>query len=526
MKSSRFPHSLALIFGMIIIAQLLTYVIPSGEYEKGSKKTPLSATERTIALPAGRKLLLADERHILLADGQRIELPDGCRLRLGDGREIALGKDRRIIIDGEPLTLPGVRTFVGTDGGLVHIPEDNVIDLPAGTRTSLANGREAFALDGDEITLPEGSYRTEPDRAIIASSFRYLEPDEVPPRDHFAFVSKILKGMMEAADIIFFVFIVGGVIAVIRATGAIDALIGAAIRSFGHNRLLLVAGMVTLFAIGSSTIGMAEEYMPFIPILVAMCLALKLDAVVAMGIVYIGAGIGYGCAALNPFTVAIAKKIAGAEITTGMHWRWILLAVMIAIGVHHILRYCRKITADPQQSLVADLDYSKGFAMAEDQKLTGRRILVLVAFVLGIAGFVVGAAVTEGDWFVAELSAIFLGLALISAIIARISPNEVCTKFCIGAAEMTTTALLIGFARTIEVVLTDAKIIHTIIDSISGLLNQMNSPALAADGMLIVQSVCNFLIPSGSGQAYVTMPIMAPVAELTNVGKETAIFAY
>ena len=114
-----------------------------------------------------------------------------------------------------------------------------------------------------------------------------------------------------------FVFIVGGVIGIIRATGAIDALIGSVIRRFSGNMFLLITGMITLFALGSSTIGMAEEYMPFIPVLVTMCLALRMDAMVALGIVYMGAGIGYGCAALNPFTVQIAQRISDLTPTSG-----------------------------------------------------------------------------------------------------------------------------------------------------------------------------------------------------------------
>jgi uncharacterized ion transporter superfamily protein YfcC len=325
------------------------------------------------------------------------------------------------------------------------------------------------------------------------------------------------------------VLIVGGVIAIVRRTGAIDALIGTAIQHLAGSRLLLIGGMVTLFAVGSSTIGMAEEYLPFVPILVAMCLALKMDAIVALSIVYIGAAVGYGVAALNPFTLMIAKDIAGQDPAFGFWQRWALLAVFLVIGVHHVLRYAKKIEQDPTSSLVYDIDYSLGYDMPEDVKLTGRRAIVLAAFVAMIGLFVWG--VDAHDWYLIELAALFLGLAIVAAILAKMSPNQMSQTFLAGAAELSGTAIIIGFARTIEVILVDARVIDTVIHGVASLLRTTDglgamSNVLAAWGMLVVQSVCNLLIPSGSGQAFVTMPIMAPLADLTGVGRETAILAY
>ena len=309
----------------------------------------------------------------------------------------------------------------------------------------------------------------------------------------------------------------------LRATGAIDAMLGAAIRMLGGRPVLLVAGMLTLFAIGSSTIGMAEEYMPFIPILVTMCLAMKMDAIVAMGIVYIGAGIGYGCAALNPFTVMIGQDIAGLPPTSGQWLRWLMLAACLVVGVLHIMRYARRIERDPARSLVADVDYSTGFKMPEDVRVTGPRIAIIAVFVAGVALFVWGVA-AQG-WYFKELSAVFLGIGLVAGVIALMTPNRIVDEFCKGAAMMTTTALLIGFARTIEVVLTKGQVIDTVIHGIAGALQGTGS-YVAAFGMLAFQSVSNFFVPSGSAQAYVTMPIMAPLADLTEITRQTSVLAY
>ena len=333
----------------------------------------------------------------------------------------------------------------------------------------------------------------------------------------------IPRGMEAGAEIIFFVFLIGGVIGVIRKTGAIDALLGAAIHGLGGWPGLLVLGMVTLFALGSSFIGMAEEYMPFVPILVTMCLALRMDAIVALGIVYVGAGVGYGAAALNPFTVMIGQSIAGLPPASGQWLRWILLAVCVVVGAHHILAYARRVQADSTKSLVDDVDYSSGFEMPEDVRFTKGRIAVLLSAVAALAIFVWGTKVH--GWYLTELSALFLGLGLLAALLTRLTPNTTAREFCKGAAEMTTTALLIGFARTIEVVLSDGQVIDTVIHGIAQPLEKVGASG-AAVGMLGVQSVCNFFIPSGSGQAYVTMPIMAPLADLTGVTRQTSVLAY
>jgi len=404
----------------------------------------------------------------------------------------------------------------------------------------LPAGSYDFVLDengGPTRKIESGSYRTllsetelearirdgRGTEAELRERYRVRPDDEIPRLPWHAFLTKIPKGFEKAQDIIFFVFLIGGVIGVMKATGCFDALIGAAIHHVSGSTVLLVGMMVTLFAVGSSTIGMAEEYVPFIPVLVTLCIALRMDALVAVGIVYIGSGVGYGCAALNPFTVLIAQDIAGLKLTSGQGFRWLLLAVCLAIGIHHVLRYVHRIRKDPERSLVRDVDYSEGYDMPEDTRFTLARAAVLLLFVAGIGFFVWGVKVHE--WYLNELSAIFLGVGLLTAVVARRSPNGVVREFLSGAAELTGAALLIGFARTIEVILVDAGVIHTVVNGIAQSLSGA-SATVASAGMLLVQSAFNFVIPSGSGQAYVTMPIMAPLADDLGVSRQTAVLAY
>lgn len=377
--------------------------------------------------------------------------------------------------------------------------------------------------------IPHGSYERapvpdEPGRSVVVDgTYATLAGDESIVLPPWHFLLAITEGLESAQGIIFLIFLVGGVIAVLRQTGAIDAALHGAVDRLGKTPWLLIGGCLLLFSIGSFTIGMGEEYVPLVPIIVTMSLAMRMDAIVAMGMVWIPYGIGWGCAGINPFGVLIAQNIANVPLTSGWGFRLAIMFVFLAVAFHHIYRYAMRVQKDPSTSLVAHIDYSVGFQVPADMAMTGRRLAVLAVFVLGLCGFVFG--VSEYHWYIAELNAIFLAIGILAALIARMPAAETSRIFIEGAATMTPAALLVGFARTIEVVLTDGQIIDTIVHSIAGLLEGLPAEASAL-GMLVVQSVCNFFIPSGSGQAFVTMPIMSPLATLTGVPQQTAVLAY
>lgn len=373
--------------------------------------------------------------------------------------------------------------------------------LPAGTY-------ERAAAEGGRMQVVPGTYRVTPD---------------VHPPTPLAVFTAVPKGLAAAADIIFFVFIIGGAFAVLRATGAIDALLGAALRRLGHRPLLLIAGGITLFAAGASTIGMSEEYLPFVPVLVTLSLALGYDAVVGVAIITVGYGVGYGVAAINPFTVLIAQDIAGVQPVSGLWFRLALTAFFLPLGIHHVWRYAQRVKADPAKSLVAGYPpppIERGVTTTPSTR-THRVILGIVA--LAIALLVWGLA-REG-WYMVEMGALFLALTVIIAAVARLDVNHTARTFGAGASELTMTALLIGFARAIQVVLQDGGVIDTIVHGASLPLQKLG-PHAAAVGMFMVQSLINLFIPSGSGQAYVTMPIMAPLADVVGVSRQVAVLAF
>ena len=377
--------------------------------------------------------------------------------------------------------------------------------------------------------IPQGQFERQPypenpDRSmVVAGSFAPAVAGQEVRMAPWYFLLAVPKGFAAAQDIIFLIFIAGGVIAILRKSGAIDAALHRAVTRLGASPWILIAGCLILFSLGAYTIGMGEEYVPLIPIIVTMSLAMRMDAIVAMGMVWIPYGIGWACAGTNPFGVIIAQNIANVPLASGWAFRLVMLVVFLAVAFHHLYRYAIRVQRNPESSLVAHIDYSSGFDLPEDTELSGRRVAILLVFIGAIIGFVYG--VTRFGWYIGELNAVFLGIGLATALIARIPAGETSRTFIRGCADMTAAALLVGFARTIEVVLSDGQIIDTVINSIAGVLTNFGAEA-AAIGMLVVQTICNFFIPSGSGQAFVTMPIMSPLATLTGVPQQTAVLAY
>ena len=385
---------------------------------------------------------------------------------------------------------------------------------------------------GLTFALPQGEYErevrivNEQERSVVvAGSYRVLPKVEqwwLWP--HVVFTA-VPKGFGEAQDIIFFVFLIGGCFGVFRATGAADAGIGALLRRLGHRPQWLLAGAMFVFAAGSSAIGMAEEYLPFVPILLALCFALGYDAVTAVGVLCVGYGVGYGAAAINPFTVLIAQGVAGVTPLSGWAYRLILFVIFFAVGLHHVLRYARKVKSDPSRSLVADLEIGPPVPAGDTRVFTRVHAAILAVIFLAIALLVVALSIQDWHWYLVEMGAYFVAVTVLLAVIARMGPNTMANHFCKGAAELTTTALLIGFARAIKVVLDEGRIVDTIVDRMARPLAELGESG-AAVGMLVVQSVCNFFIPSGSGQAIVTMPIMAPLSDVLGIEKQVAVLAY
>lgn len=378
------------------------------------------------------------------------------------------------------------------------------------------------------FVVPQGAYErvtnTEGREVVQPGTFRTADrPHHLSP---VVILTAIPRGLAQSQDIIFFVLIIGGAIAVVRATGAIDAALGVTLNKLSGRRALLTGAGMALFAAGSSTLGMAEEYLPFVPVLLALCAGVRMDAVSAVGIMVVGYGIGYGVAAINPFTVVVAQQIAGLPPTSGIGYRLALTLPFLAIGFHHVYRYTRRVEQDPAASLAVASGAAEAPASAaakDHPSLTPRHALVLALMAGAIALLVWG--ISTRHWYLEEMGAVFVGLTLLVALVARLSPDRTAQAFAQGATELTLTALLIGVARAIKLILEEGQIIDTIVHGAATPLASLGAYASAA-GMVVIQSAINLFIPSGSGQAYVTMPIMAPIADLTGVTRQTAVLAF
>jgi len=372
--------------------------------------------------------------------------------------------------------------------------------------------------------VPSGEFETTVNEAgrevVVPGSF-----ETIPEKEYLsvtALFTAIPRAFADAQGIIFFVLIIGGSLAVIRETGAIDALLGKILNSYGNQPGPLLFLMMMAFAVASATLGMAEEYIPFAIILVSLCIALNLDAITAIGTMVVGYGIGYGVAILNPFTLLIAQDIAELQPASGMWYRLILAVPLLAVGFHHVWSYAKRVKNDPESSLMKDIEQDEHETI-EYPHMDLKKIIVLGMTLIALIFLIIG--IWQWHWYIIELGAIFFALAILAGLFGGLGVNNTASTFSKGAAELTGTALLIGFARCIALLMEDGEILHTVVNGLATPLSYAGSE-IAGVGMLGVQSILNFFIPSGSGQAFVTMPLMAPIGDIVGVSRQVAVLCF
>ena len=376
--------------------------------------------------------------------------------------------------------------------------------------------------------LPAGEF----DRALNDAGREMVVPGtyhiiESTPVGFFTLVQSIYNGTVDAAGVIFFVFISYASIGLIIASGAFNGLVASMLRILkGSARVIIIPVFITLIGCASSTIGVFEEMFPFIPIFVGIAIAMGYDAIVGLAIVALGTGLGYSGAVMNPFTVGMAQSIADVPQMSGAGYRIICHIILIAVASFFVIRYALKIQADPTKSLGYGDDFSS-LAMDSDHienKPFGiREKLVLATLVAGIVVIVWGTKAK--GWYFAELSAVFLLMGLVSGFIMGWGPNEIAEKVAKSFSEIAVACMMIGIARGILVVLQAGHIIDTIVYYLSIPLSQLPG-AISAVAMFLVQTGINFFIPSGSGQAVTSMPIMAPLADLIGISRQSAVLAF
>ncbi|MDP2302454.1 MAG: YfcC family protein [Ignavibacteria bacterium] len=364
---------------------------------------------------------------------------------------------------------------------------------------------------------------------VVQNSFHYI--DSHPQGISELFISP-LKGFVEAALIIGFVLIVGGAFNVLQTTDAINSLINKLARAHKKSKILRVMFiplLIFMFSLGGATFGMNEEIIPFVLIIVPICLALGYDSIVGVAIPLVGAHIGFAGAFLNPFNVGIAQGIAGVPLFSGIGYRVIVWLISTIVAILFIYRYVKKIEKKPEISPTFNEDNERRrtehFDNIYEENVTFsiRHKLVLITFALSLVMVVIG--VVKLDWFIEEIAALFFVMGIVCGIIGGLSSEKIIKSFIDGAKDLVGTAFIIALARATLVISRDGQIIDTILFNLSPFV-ESSSAILASQKMFFIQSIINFFVHSGSGQAALTMPIMAPLADLAGVTRQTAILAF
>jgi uncharacterized ion transporter superfamily protein YfcC len=380
--------------------------------------------------------------------------------------------------------------------------------------------------------VPGGEYqRIEQEGRIIPveGSFQFVESQ--PQGLGALFVSPI-KGFVEAAYIIVFVLVVGGAFAVIDKTGAITAFIHNLALNFRKSkamRALLIPVTMLVFSLAGAIFGMCEETMPFVLIFVPLALSLGYDTIVGVSIPFLGAAAGFAGAFFNPFTVGIAQGIADLPLYSGVGYRLITWAIGTVIVIILVMRYANRVQKNPKISPTYEDDLKKREELDLDSpsdekiELRGTHKRILFFFLFGIAVMVFG--ILKYQWFINEIAGLFLALGILSGILGRLSSEELATSFASGAKDMINAALIIGCARAILVVAMDGKILDTALYSMSGAIKNFH-PIISAQLMFGCQCIINFFLHSGTAQAALTMPIMAPLGDLVGITRQTTVFAF
>ncbi|MDH3813062.1 MAG: TIGR00366 family protein [Acidobacteriota bacterium] len=385
--------------------------------------------------------------------------------------------------------------------------------------------RESRSVGGrDRTVVVPDTYSTLPKHISAKGLFVNDEVDGMAsPASFESFLSAIPRGMVRAADIIFFIFIIGGVFGILQATGTIPAVLGAILNRLRSSWKALTIVLMTAMAIGGSTLGMGEEFIPLVPIFLIVAKEIGCDRIFGVALVYVAGAVGFAAATTNPFTVNIAQEIAGLPLNSAIPFRLLFLVICLTVTLIYMLRYGSRIRQDPSTSLMDDDDFVLPTDGVEPPPLQGRH-LVIVGSCIAIFVFILWA-VQEIGWWLTQMAGGFILMGLVATVVSRLPVREATLAVVKGMEEMTVAALVVGFARGITVVLEDGQILDTLIFSAASVLQHVPT-FVAAEGMLAFQTILNFFIPSGSGQATVTMPLMTPLADVLGLTRQTAVFAF
>lgn len=377
--------------------------------------------------------------------------------------------------------------------------------------------------------VPAGEYDRVEDpvsgkMVVVADSYHEIDVEAPGIFDLFL---ALQEGYVEAADIMFLIIFAYGFVYVLTKNGTMDAALGSMVRKIGSRVSLLIPITMLVLGVLGSTMGIYEEVYGLFPVFVGIFMALGYDAIVGGAIIFLGVSIGYAAGTTNPYNIAVAQDVAGVELYSGMEFRWLIFIAFEALAIFYVMRYARRVKADPSRSLLkgiaVDSVEMKGINSLDEVKMTTRQKLCLLEF-FGVIGFLTYSVLKLG-WYVNEIAALFLMAMVVAGIISGYSATEICKTFIESTKSMVSSMLIVGFTRGILILMKQGCITDTIVYGPVTVLDGA-SKYVAAYGMLFLQNIIKFFINGSTSQATITMPIMAPTAELVGLSKQIAVLAY
>lgn len=377
--------------------------------------------------------------------------------------------------------------------------------------------------------VPSGEFKRikgpEGREMVDADSFHYITSAPVGIVD---FISIIPRGLIEAGEIVFFTLIIGGMFMVLRRTGIIEIAVDNLARRFIYKSIFIIPVLTTVFAIVATLIGTAELTLVYIPVIIPLIIALGYDSITATAIALCGTVVGFTVGVLNPINTGLAQKLSGIPVFSGIGLRIILFIVVLAVTIVFIMRYAKKVQKQPTLSSVYENDsekrelYQHITEHAPTTATTRQKWGIAVIFAFFI---ILVYGVTTQGWFMVEMAGLFIFMGVIVGFVSGLSMQTICEAFNDGFKDVLMGAIIVGLARSIAVVLEDGNIMDTIVHGLGSVIDG-TTPTIAVIGMYAVQMLINFIISSGSGQALVTMPIMAPLADMLGITRQTAVLAF
>ncbi|MBN7785721.1 YfcC family protein [Ponticoccus gilvus] len=373
----------------------------------------------------------------------------------------------------------------------------------------------------DRVTLPNGR------SAIDPESYRQVAATPVGLED---FMMAVPRGLADASVVVFFTFIIGGMFMVIRRTGVIDVAVDKLTRRFAARSILILPVLMVTFAVVATLIGTQELALVYVPVILPLMIALRFDSVTAVAVALLATTAGFTSGVLNPINTGLGQSIAEVPLYSGAGLRAALFVALLAAAVIHVTRYASKVRANPAASLMA------GTAREEEKRrlyqtaevgaalhFTPRQFragLVALAFF----GVMIWGVLSRG-WFMMEMAGLFVLMGITVGLVAGLSTTKICEAFNEGFRDVLVGAIIVGLARAVAVMLEQGQVMDTLVLGLGDLVGSFPD-TLSAVGMFLAQLGFNFVIPSGSGQALVTMPIMAPLSDIIGVTRQNAVLSY